>query len=143
MSNQLNVLTSSIINNKLKTYNYDTTLVPLKDLKHKIGIIYPNVISMFNYKNTIDNIIQNFEISMQIIKLYHTNNDEYNNIPNIKSLYFNSNDYTSESIPIWISDTNTSDIDTIDDLNKFNNFENAINQILSDDEIYNIIIFIH
>jgi len=134
--------TSSIIEKE----NYNVILVPLKGINKKATFIYPNVLSMLNYKDIIDSAISRIDESINIdfFKLFHLPTDESGmnqNIIEIKKYSFTSNNYSQELIETWISD-NSEDIDTIDDIHKNNNFELALSTVLTTD-INDVIVFGH
>jgi len=152
---QFELETNSIIKNE----KYNTILIPLhnynKIVNKNIAIIYPNVLSILNYKHVIDNIITNIEptYNIHLYKLFHFNrdnleneNENYNNENNIiyKKYDIKSGSYNSELIDIWVSnDDSNEEIDFLKDEIKKTNFELTFTSILFDDAIDDVLIFGH
>lgn len=133
-----NILISSSI---IKNEKYDTILIPLKNINKKFAIIFPNVLSMLNYKNIVDNIIVQFDSSLliDIYKLYHQEPNDNNII--YKKYTTSPNNYNNELIETWMPEMNNDEIDSLEINIKVQMFENSLKDVLFDEYINDIIVF--
>ena len=136
-------------NSILENENYNTILIPLdnfnKNINKNIAIIYPNVLSIINYKHVIDSVISQIEPSynIHIYKLFHQDIQQEDDDITFKKYTTKSSQYNSELIDICIPNKQNDSIDMIDDTLKRNNFEIIFSSILFDDEINEVIVFGH
>ena len=118
--------------NIIRHDNYDTLLIPINNILKSIGIIYPNDLSIFIFKNKINNIIADLDMTIKIklYKLYQEN------------LYLGPQHHSISSTNYSYSLINTWD-DTNNDTLKNNNFKIALDDFFKKDIIDDIIIFGH